>query len=126
MSEMSVGWRLQIEPQLLADRSFGEDRVGLLLGLHKPERVVDPAGTGQGAVGPEHHSPVIPLLGKGDAFVDQSAAEAVAAGPILDEEEPEPGCLLGLAGAVDGARALAVYLADPGPLAFGVEVLEEL
>src|SRR5262249_21293796 len=111
---------------LLADGALREDGVGLLLRLHEPGGVVDPAGALQRAVGPEHHAPVALRPGEADAPVDQLGADAEPPRPLLPEKQAGLRDALPLADAVDRAGPLAVELRDPGALELRVVVGEKI
>src|SRR5262249_12403385 len=112
--------------ELVADRPLREDGVGLLLRLHEPCRVVDPAGAVQRAVGPEHHAPVALRPGEADAPGDQLGAEAEPPRPLLQEEQAELRDAVPVADAVDGAGPLAVELRDPSALELRIVVAEKI
>src|SRR5215208_1171835 len=109
-------------PQLLRP----EQRVRL--GAHQAEAglLVDVAGGGEDAVGPEGDPPVAGGAGEGDALVHQAAAEPQAARRRLHEQEAQLRHLVGLPDEKDRADDLAAPLGDPAALAGRVQLLDEL
>ena len=71
----------------------------------------------QHVVRPQGHQPVAGPRREGDALAHQTAANAEATGPRLDQQEPELGDLVGRLGQEHAAGDLAVALGDPAALA---------
>src|SRR6201996_2867632 len=122
-AEVPAG-HLQLPAPVLPDQVGAEAAVRLLVLKREPGPLVDAPGTGQHAVGPEHHLGVARRPRKPQALLDQLRAEAQAPGGRVDPQQPELGHRVGLAYAEDRAGPLTVDFGDPGRLAHRVTVVQ--
>src|ERR1700761_8840202 len=115
---------LELPAPVLADQIGAEAVVRLLALQREPGPLVDAAGTGQHAVGPEHHLGVAGRPREPQALLDQLRAEAQAPGGRFDPQQPELGHRVGLTYAEDRAGPLTVDFGDPGRLARRITVVQ--
>src|SRR5262249_59204494 len=91
----------------------------------KAHALVDAAGGGEHAVGPERDLAVARLARKAQSLLDQSGADAEPAGLGLDQEEAQPRDLIRVPHQQDRSDVLALSFGDPAALALGIMVADE-
>src|SRR5690242_19791239 len=119
-SQRSGGSDPQVELVNLPDQVGTVALMRLLGNELESARQIDVAGRGKRVIRPEAHLLVSRGAGKGDALVYELAAEAVAAGGRVYEQDPELcGDLVG-GDAEDAADAAAIDFGNPGGFPFWV------
>src|SRR6266480_169345 len=116
---------VQFEVPRLGAELLAEHVVRPLMGELEAGLLVDAAGGGEHAVGPQRHLAVARLARKAHHLLDQSAADAKAACPRLDQEEPQPRDFIRLPHEQDGSDILARPLGDPAALTLAIMVADE-
>src|SRR3984893_2286784 len=91
----------------------------------KAGALVDAAGGGEHALGPERDLAVARLACKAHSLLDQSGADTEPARLGLDQKEAQPRDLLRFPHQQDRADILALALGDPAALALGGVVADE-
>src|SRR3954464_923374 len=101
--------------------------VGSLVRELEAGGLVDAAGGGEVALGPEGDGVIAGLAGEAYALLDPTPADAQSTGRGLDEEEAQLGYAfpLRMGDQEDGADVLALPLGDPTALAAGIMVADE-
>src|SRR5262245_53906927 len=112
----------QLQLPRLADEPFPEGIVALLLDELKAHPLIDAAGGGEHALGPERDLAVARLARKAQRLLDQSGADAEPARLGLDQEEAQPRDLLCVPHQQNRSDILALALGDPAALALAIVV----
>src|SRR5260370_41969478 len=96
-----------------------------LMGEPEARPLVDAAGRGQHAVGPQGDFAIVRLVRKTQRLLDQSGADAEPASFRFDQQKPQPRDLVRFPHQEDRSYILALLLGDPATLAPGIMVADE-
>src|SRR5215510_4880785 len=117
---------LQRQIPVLADHVLAEASALLARAEAKARLLVDVSRGGEHAVGPQRYSPIAAGAREGDAFSGQAPADAEPARGRLDQQEAQPGDLVGVLHQQHAADVLPVELGDEAALAARVEFVHEV
>src|SRR5262245_62941775 len=115
----------QLQLPRLSDELFPESIVALLLDELKARALIDAAGGGEHALGPQRDLAVARLARKAQRLLHQSGADAEPARLGLDQEKAQPRDLLCVPHQQNRSDILALALGDPAALALAIMVADE-